>query len=144
MEHNGPELSQVRGAGRVLATPRYIRAAPVAPERPRSRPSISEVGRVGTRESPGSAGDASMVTKARRERTRPERLTAAARSGLRNSLRGSFVRGSVYARPAQCRLGAGNREAVESGAEPGLWGRAQRFRREGLRGGVSQSASLKA
>lgn len=115
--------------------PRETRAAPVAPERPRSRPSISEVGSAGTRESPDSIGDASMVTKAGRRRSRPERLTAAARSRLRSSLHRPFVRGSVYAGPAQRRLGAGNRAAVEPGAEPGLWGRARRFRREGQEAG---------
>lgn len=100
-KHNGPELSQVRGEGEARAGPRETRAAPVAPERPRSRPSISEVGRAGTRESPDSIGDASMVTKAERRRSRPKRLTTATRSRLRRSLRGPFVRGSVYAGPAR-------------------------------------------
>lgn len=43
-EHNGPELSRVRGAGRVRAGPR-------GPERLRSRPSVLEVRREG-REGP--------------------------------------------------------------------------------------------
>lgn len=51
-EHNGPELSQVRGEGQARAGPRETRTTPVAPERPRLCPSISEVERAGTRGGP--------------------------------------------------------------------------------------------
>lgn len=65
-KHNGPELCQVSGAGRARARPRETRAAPVTADRPRSLPSVSEIGHTDTRGggSPGSVGDTSMITKA--------------------------------------------------------------------------------
>lgn len=48
-KHNGPELCQVSGAGRARARPRETRAAPVTADRPRSLPSVSEIGHTDTR-----------------------------------------------------------------------------------------------
>lgn len=132
-EHNGPELCQVRGAGRVRAGPR-------GPERLRSRPSVPDRARVLPRSGAQGRGGPQALKRIP-DKSRPGRQTVRATHRDYEVLAGRSPHSpSVSARTAQHGdLAQGAEQRMDRGRSLGCRGGALRFRGRDRRRGFREN-----